>query len=176
MSVWAKLRGTVETIFQLGLGGPNLKANGAVVEARDAADTAFVIVRGLTPVAANDLTTKGYVDSGTLGGALREVRIPIALAATTDSVTILPAGANVRRVAVEPTTPYSAGATIAVGQAGSTSLLMGTTDSNPQAAGIYESSLDQAWGAAPLAVRVTIGGAPAAGAGVVIVEYSTPAV
>jgi hypothetical protein len=45
MSVYSKLRGTIETLFQLGLGGPNLKNNGGAVEARNAADGAFAIVR-----------------------------------------------------------------------------------------------------------------------------------
>ena len=55
-------------------------ANGAVIENRNAADSAFVIARGLDPVAANDFATKNYVDTGTLGGAIREVRFATAQA------------------------------------------------------------------------------------------------
>jgi len=66
MSFLAKIRGTIETLFQLGLNGPNWKNNGGVIEARNAGDTDFVIVRGDgPPVAANDLTTKTYVDGQT---------------------------------------------------------------------------------------------------------------
>lgn len=60
MSLWSKIRGTIETVFQLGIGGPQLKANAGVIEARDASDAAFVIVRGLTPVGNTDLATKLY--------------------------------------------------------------------------------------------------------------------
>lgn len=64
MSLWSKLRGTAETSFQVGLGGPQLKANAGNIEARNSSDAAFVIVRGATPVAANDLVTKAYADLG----------------------------------------------------------------------------------------------------------------
>jgi hypothetical protein len=62
MSFLSKIRGTVETLFQLGLGGPQLKANGAAIEARDATDAAFVVVRVATPVANEDAATKQYAD------------------------------------------------------------------------------------------------------------------
>jgi len=68
MSWLSKIRGTVENIFQLGKGGPNWKNNGGIIEARNNADSAFAVVRGDTPSAANDLTTKTYVD-GQVGGS-----------------------------------------------------------------------------------------------------------
>jgi len=63
MSYRRKIIGTIENIFQLGLGGPNWKNNSGIIEARDAGDTAFAIVRGLTPSNDNDLATKNYVDA-----------------------------------------------------------------------------------------------------------------
>lgn len=39
--IWKKLRGTVRTIFQIGIGGPNLKNNSGVLEAKNAADSAY---------------------------------------------------------------------------------------------------------------------------------------
>jgi hypothetical protein len=62
VSLWSKVRGTVETLFQLGLGGPQLKNNAGAIELRNAADSAFVIARGLDPAGATDLATKNYVD------------------------------------------------------------------------------------------------------------------
>lgn len=62
MSLWAKVRGTIETIFQIGLSGPQIKNNSGNVDVRNSADTGYVIVRGGTPVGDNDLTTKSYVD------------------------------------------------------------------------------------------------------------------
>lgn len=64
MSFFAKLRGTIETIFQIGLGGPNIKANAGAVEMRNAADAGFAITRGADPVGANDYVTKGSLTSG----------------------------------------------------------------------------------------------------------------
>jgi len=68
MSLWSKIRGTAESLFQLGLGGPQLKSNAGVVEHRDAADSAFVISRGADPAtgigstADNDHVTKHHSD------------------------------------------------------------------------------------------------------------------
>lgn len=176
MSLFSKIRGTIETIFQIGLGGPQLKANGTAIEGRDATDAGFAIVRGLDPVAANDLVTKNYADSSTLGGAIREIRFAIGTGASQNSATTIPANAIIVTAQVEITTPYSAGGALAVGQTGSTSLLMGTSDSNPQVANIYEVNQDTAWGATPRTVLVTVTGGPAAGAGFCIVRYTTPAV
>lgn len=49
MSFYSKIRGTVESLFQLGLDGPQLKRNVSVIEARDATDAAFAIVRAAEP-------------------------------------------------------------------------------------------------------------------------------
>jgi len=59
----SKIRGTIETLFRIGIGGPNLKDNGGEIEARNAADAAFVNVRGADPVIADDLVTKRYADA-----------------------------------------------------------------------------------------------------------------
>jgi hypothetical protein len=109
-----------------------------------------------------------------LGGSIRQITFTLTNGASQSSTTQIPANAVVSKVQLEITTPYSGGATIAVGQTGSTSLAMGTTD-NPQAAGIYEIAEDVSWGGSPLAVLVTVAGSPAAGAGKCIVFYSTPA-
>lgn len=58
-----RLRGTVLSIFQIGKGGPQLKNNVGALEARNAADGAFAVVRGAAPVDVSDLTTKAYVDA-----------------------------------------------------------------------------------------------------------------
>lgn len=61
--VFSKLRGAVlNTLFQLGLGGPQLKNDSGKIDARDPADAAFVNVRAAAPLISDDLTTKLYVD------------------------------------------------------------------------------------------------------------------
>lgn len=270
MSVYSKIRGTIETIFQLGLGGPNLKASSGAVEARNAGDSTYAIVRGLSPVGNNDLTTKQYVDTLTarsivsaqfdgnnalpantatehfyvvtttgpnasigqliwddgsgvgtavvlaavdarliittqafsggtitlaaeslytwdvttsawlnaggslMSGAVRVIKYAITNAATQDSATSIPANAVVLCAWIEVVTPYSGGATLALGRAGSTSLLQATSDNLATVAGLYEVTQDTAWGGAALAVRLTVAGAPAAGAGFAIVRYCLP--
>jgi hypothetical protein len=62
VAFFQKLRGTIESLFALGLGGPQIKASGGAVEARDPTDSGFAIARGLSPIAPNDLAAKLYVD------------------------------------------------------------------------------------------------------------------
>lgn len=171
MSLWSKIRGTIEALFQLGLGGPNLKNNGGAVEARNAGDSAFAIARGATPVASNDLATKAYVDAGDVGasGAVQEIRIAVALA-TTSSVTSIPLGSIIVAAELNVTTPYSGGATLSLGQTGTPAGFMLTTDNLAQASGLYQVMQDTAAASAnPL--LVTVGGAPAAGAAEAVLRY-----
>lgn len=95
-------------------------------------------------------------------------------ASTYSSTTIIPAGALVLSTTINITTPFSAGATISVGQTGSTSLLQGTGDNTPQTDDAYCSNIQTAWGGSALAVLVTIGDSPSAGAGTCTVLFSLP--
>ncbi len=194
MSLFSKIRGTIETLFQIGLQGPQLKkSSGSALDVRDNADGAYAVVRVATPVGGQDATTRAYTDAGdvasvatseaytdtavagiSVAGVVREIRFPIALGATTSSATSIPANAIVNYVAVKIGTQYSAGATVSVGQTGSLALLMATTDSLPQSTDMFEVSCDVPWGAGALPVVATIAGAPAAGAGFVIVRYTVP--
>ena len=63
MSFFSKIRGTIETIFQLGLGGPQLKNTAGAIEARDPADAAYAILRGAPAVGPNDATMLAYVNT-----------------------------------------------------------------------------------------------------------------
>jgi len=63
MSLWLKIRGTIETTFQIGLNGPQWNNNSGNLEARNSGNSAFTIVRGASPVGDNDLTNKQYVDT-----------------------------------------------------------------------------------------------------------------
>lgn len=270
MSVWQKIRGTAETLWQIGLGGPNLKNNAGVVEARNSGDSAFAVVRGAIPVGDNDLVTKAYADqlasryivtaqisgasalpsntstehfivvttsggtatigqliwddgsnTGTaqlvsalagnmiavttalsggtitlsadtlyiwdsgsttwvsvagvsLSGAIREIRYTLNNAASQSSATVIPANAIIVEAMLDITTPYSGGATISVGQTGTTALLMATTDNLATVNGVYATPQDTSWGGSALAVLTTVAGAPAAGAGKCIVKYCVP--
>ncbi len=115
-------------------------------------------------------------DIGSVTGAVREIRYVISNSATQDSVFAIPAGSIVTSCELKVTTPYSGGATISVGRAGSLALIMTTAQNNPQntTGTLYTSNQDTAWGASTLVVRTTVGGAPAAGAGVVIVRFTAP--
>jgi hypothetical protein len=54
----------VGTIVELGKGGPKVKNSSGVIEARNAADNAYAIVRGASPVGSDDLTTRSFVEAG----------------------------------------------------------------------------------------------------------------
>lgn len=173
MSLWSKLRGTTETILQIGLGGPQWNNNAGNIEARNAANSSFVIGRGATPVAANDWATKAYVDSGATveDGGIQTIRFAITTAAAQNSVTVIPSAALITDCYISIVTPYSAGATITVGNATSPAQLMATTDNLATAAGVYsQGDTDTLW-TGPNTVLVTIAGSPSAGAGFVVVKY-----
>src|SRR3954469_24060393 len=95
MSLFQKIRGTIETIFQIGLGGPNIKNNSGVIEARNVGDTGFAIARAATPVGANDVATKAYADA-LVSNQISTIRFALAnTPATQDSVALLPANAQI---------------------------------------------------------------------------------
>ncbi len=116
----------------------------------------------------------GTASAPTVPGAVKEIRIPIGTLTSYSSTATIPSGAYVQDVEVIITTPFSAGATISVGQTGSTSAFMATDGNNPQTAGEYVQFQDTPANASGLAALVTIGGSPAAGAGVVKVHFATP--
>jgi hypothetical protein len=63
MSLFSRLAGIVGTFFQIGgPGGPGWNDNAGAIEGRNAANSAFAIVRGAFPVGDNDLVTKAYAD------------------------------------------------------------------------------------------------------------------
>jgi hypothetical protein len=63
MGLFSKLAGTVSSFFQVGgPGGPGINQNGAALEARNAANNAYAVMRGAAPAGDNDFTTKAYVD------------------------------------------------------------------------------------------------------------------
>jgi hypothetical protein len=168
MSLWAKIIGTITSTFQVGLGGPLWNANAGNLEARNAANAAFVIGRGAPPVGSNDWVTLGSL----LGaGHVQEIRFAIGTAAAQNSATSIPNGSIVVDAELDIVTPYSAGTTIEIGNAGNAALLMPTGDNTPTIAGLYQDHQDTAFAGGPATVLVTVGGAPAAGAGFCIVRY-----
>src|ERR1700745_1502596 len=62
MSLWSKVRGTIESIFQIGLGGPQVKNNAGVIEFRNSGDSGYAVARGAAPVGDFDLVNKQYAD------------------------------------------------------------------------------------------------------------------
>jgi hypothetical protein len=271
MGLFQRLAGTVASFFQIGgPAGPGINANGTALETKNAANSAFAIHRGATPVGDNDFATKAYVDeitkpfivtaqanapsaliansgvehyivvstAGTgaaaayvagsvlwddgtgvgnvvvlgpttgmvitttgaltggtfvfnansqyvwtgatwlnlapaVAGATYTIDFAIGTGASQSSVTSIPAGAIVLRAEVKITTPYSGGATIAVGQTGTTTLLQATGDNTPTIVNEYDADQRTGWGASALPVLVTVGGAPSAGVGTVTVMYAS---
>jgi hypothetical protein len=273
-STLEKISGFIGSVFQWGVGGPKIKANAGAFDHRNAADSAYAIVRGATPVGDNDLVTKFYADTlekptiikrqadcsaalppntgvrgfvvvstagtgaaigdilydngtssgtmsivaategrclavtvalsggtatftadsiyiwdlqgpswlkigdiGSVTGAIRMIRYTITNAASQDSASTIPASCRVVRSRLEITTPYSAGATISIGQAGALAAFMATTDNDPVAAtanDAFEVPQDTVSNVSALVIRTTIAGSPAAGAGIVTIWYVSP--
>jgi hypothetical protein len=64
MSLFSRIAGVVNSFFQVGgPSGPGWNNNSGNLEGKNSGNSAFVIVRGATPVTDNDLATKAYVDT-----------------------------------------------------------------------------------------------------------------
>lgn len=173
MSVRSKIRAIIGSIFQLGNGGPNIKASSGVVEARNAADDAYAIIRGADAVGSNDLINKSQLDAS-IGGAQRVMRFTFGLT-DTDSTNTIPANARILEARIEITTPYDNSATIDLGVDGGTAdLLVDQTDIDSATADIYSVPQDTDWGGSAAKAQVTVGNAPTAGAGVATIVYTEP--
>ena len=133
---------------------------------------------GTISLAANQM----YVWTGTawldiapsVAGATYMIRFAITNAASQSSATQIPANAIVYDARLDVVTPYSAGATISLGITGTPALFMGTGDNVATVANLYQVEQDTSVGVSAAALLVTVGGAPAAGAGFAIVLYSVP--
>ncbi len=62
MSLLSRISGVVGNLFRIGLGGPQLKNNAGVIEARNVGDTGYAVLRAGTPVGVADLATRAYAD------------------------------------------------------------------------------------------------------------------
>lgn len=169
----SNLRGTFQSLFRLGSPSSatsvQIKNAASALEARNFDDSAYVITRGADAIGDNDYPTFRQIKDD-----VSTIRFTIGVAATTDSTTSIPANARVLEVRLAISTPYSPGATVSLGRAGSTSLIQAVTDNDPQSANTYTLPQDTDWGAAALPVRATVAGAPAAGAATILVSYSLP--
>lgn len=112
--------------------------------------------------------------SGSLSGGIQTIDFPITTAVIQDSITPIPANAIVYSCTVQIVTPFTAGSSIIVGRVGALDLLQLATDNLATAADLYQVSQRTPWGGASLVVRVSVAGAPVAGAGYCFVQYSLP--
>ena len=81
MGAFARFIGTVSSFFQFGSpANPGINANGTALETKNAANSAFAVHRGASPVGDNDFTTKAYVD---------EVARPFIVTAQSNAATAL---------------------------------------------------------------------------------------
>ncbi len=62
MTVLQRIVGVVGNLFRLGTGGPQLKNNAGVIEARNAEDTDFAVLRAATPIGVADVVPRSYAD------------------------------------------------------------------------------------------------------------------
>jgi hypothetical protein len=127
-------------------------------------------------------TNSNYIWSGSawinpapnITGAIYCIDMAITTGASQSSATSIPANAIILRSDVNVEVAFSNGATIAVGQTGTTNLLQGTADSTPQTVDLYDALQRTNWGNSALPVLVTITGSPSVGSGHVTVSYTVP--
>ena len=167
-------------------GGPILRNASGVVEARNAADSAYAIVRGLTPVGDTDLAPKAYVDSAidtdVAAALLSNVEARLVQLAYTDTGdnnigAVVPEDATFAIVLVQVTTTFD-GTTpvLIVGDSGDDNRLMETTDNDLTTAGLYQKAVIYTFPAdTQLLANLTIGGTPSQGACDIVVLFGRAA-
>jgi len=176
MGFFSKIRGSYETLFQLGKGGPNLKSNAGALEAKNAADAAFAIMRALDPVAANDLVTLGYFNANNASALdVAVVKMPLALA-TKVSTTAIPNNATIVGAILDVTTAYDAAALWNIKRTGdATKNPLANGDTDPATISTYHNPNLTDWGATGAGtVTATLTNAPTVGAAVLYLFYATP--
>lgn len=175
MSWFSKIRGTIESLFSIGIDGPQLKKNGDVLEVRDATDADFQITRGKDPVGNNDYVTKQYFDANNAAAqGLTYAKLAVGTS-TVVSSSALPDGAIIRECVLDVETAYDGSATIDVKRTGGSPSIMGTADNKATKLGTYAVPQISDWGSSGAGtVTVTVGGTPTTGAATVYVGYTTP--
>lgn len=112
-------------------------------------------------------------DIGSISNAVKATRFSIDNTPSQQSTNQIPAGSVVHKCTVVITTPFSAGATIDVGDGTTDDVFQGDAQVDPQTAGRYVVFQDTEVGSAVNVVK-TVGNTPAAGAGFIVVEHSKP--
>lgn len=164
-------------------GGPLLRNVSGVIEARNAADSAYAIVRGATAVGNSDLAPKAYVDTE-VSDAVDEVQTSnvearlVSLSYTdtgdNDIGAEVPSGAESAIVFVQVKTTFD-GTTpvLKIGDSGDDDRYMLTTDNDLTTAGLYQVATIYDFSAdTQLVANLTIGGTPSQGACDIIVLFS----
>lgn len=136
MSLWNKIRGTTETLFQFGRRGVQVKTNSGALEVRNNTDAAFAIARGADPVGNDDLITLRYFNlNNASANQFTAVKMPL-LQATKVSTTAIPDNVIIVSAALDVGTSYNGTTpTFAITRTGDgTKILMATGDSDLEAA------------------------------------------
>lgn len=176
MSLFSKIRGTFETLFQIGKGGPNIKSTGGALESRNAADAAYANMRGADPLVADDLITLRHFDANNAAATgVTVVQMPLALA-TKVSTTIIPNNATVLDALIDVTTAYDAGALFNVQRTGDATVNpIANGDSDLGTIGTYHVPQIQSWGSTGAGtVTATLTNVPTVGVAVLYIAYVTP--
>ena len=143
-----------------------------VLEVRDSTNATYAVVRGADPIADNDFATKGWVEGGApaFEGVVRTAGRAVALV-TGSTSTVVPNGQQLRRLAVNITTPYSAGTTAAFSCGGVTVAAAGVIDPTVGGVTVLE-VLAPTTANGPL--TCTIAGGPVVGAMIMAIDYANP--
>ena len=196
---FSRLRGTIETILQIGRGGPQLKDVAGVITMRDATDAANARAAGADPTAGSQqFATAAYAENYATAqaaaaqaaaiatanaGTVKVIKIAIVadgVKTQFDSVTTLPVGYLVEKVRAKASIAFSAGTTLNVGTPTTpTNFVNGSAANDDFAMDAVSLPLFiKEQSTTPTnpgeVVRVTLSGAAAVGTGFVEVFYYPP--
>jgi len=126
-----------------------------------------------TVTAARTFALRGGGGGGV--GVMKKIQIALGTSASYATTGLIPDGASISRVSLKVTTGYTAGTTIAITTEGASPLtVMGATDNVATTAGEYQMSEEQliaATNGGAVTATLSNGGAIAAGAAILTVDY-----
>ncbi len=170
------IRGIMNTLFQVGKGGPQIKNNAGVIEFKNAADAAFAIARSLDPVGNDDVVNLRYFNANNAASVnIACVKMPL-VRSTKVSTSSLPDNVVIVRAIIDVTTAYDASATYTLKRTGDASVApMGVSDSDLSTIGTYAFDQILSWGSTGAGtLTATLANSPTVGASVVYIFYVTP--
>ena len=165
------MAGTILNYFNIG--NIRLKNNSGILEARNDADSDYIIVRGDNPAGDNDFVTRAYLEGagGIPSSVVRSTTISFDHTGG-ETTSNIPSGAIISLIIINIDTAFDDG-TLKIGTTADDDVLIDTGEVDITIEDEYTKISRISWGASTETLKATIAGATS-GSGTALVYYSVP--